>query len=103
MDSIIANIVSLLTYSGPSLQELVNEAINNGYKYEIYESKDCTTLEIYSMLPYNVAVKDKYSFSKDAKMIKHLVCINEREDIVFDKFKEASELISIIAKYQKTA
>lgn len=93
----IREVAELLSYKGPTLQELINEARHNGNEFEVCMLENgFVDLFIRSNEPYGIIVQDIFRYDADGNLIKQLLKINGQVKTVFDKFEEANILLEKI-------
>lgn len=93
MNRTVKDVVSILTYQGPTIEELLNEIAIMGLEFIISSKADSTVISVKSNLPYSLLVEDRYIYDLQGKLIKQTLTINGKEKCVFDKFREAQEVL----------
>jgi len=99
MKSNLMEVEELLTYFGPSLDEIINNAKKCGDSYSISKYNDVTEVVVNSNIPYGHVATDIYYYNIEKQLIKQVVEVNGRQKTVFDKYEEA---LSIIKKLDET-
>ncbi|MGO4787429.1 hypothetical protein AB4124_08355 [Paenibacillus sp. 2KB_20] len=94
----IHQVSKLLMYDGPSAAELVQNAVENGDEFKITNNGDLTILTINSVVAYNLRVTDVFSYNKEGQLIKQVLIMNSKEQVVFDKYKEASNILKKLSQ-----
>ncbi|AQT85253.1 hypothetical protein ERICIV_00310 [Paenibacillus larvae subsp. larvae] len=89
----IHQVSQLLMYDGPSATELVQKAVENGNDFKITNNGQITTLTINSVIAYNLKVTDVFTYNEEGQLIKQTLVMNGKEQIVFDKYREASNVL----------
>lgn len=94
MNNKLEEVVDILMYYGPSKEEIIQSAKSTGSKW----SEGCYNgqlqyINVIEYLPFNTTVIDNYIFNSENQLIKHILIINGKETVIFDKFVEASELL----------
>lgn len=84
----VKKITELIMYEGPSFEEIVEEAKKQKLNIELKYENETKKLIVESILPYDIVVKDIYVYDSENKLIKQILIINNKEKIVFDKYKE---------------
>lgn len=97
----IHQVAKLLMYDGPTATELVQKAVEKGEEFTITSSGEITTLTIKSVVAYGLQVTDVYSYNLDGQLIKQVIIMNGKERTVFDKYKEASQLLKKLQQKKK--
>lgn len=92
-DEVFRNVAELLLYKGPSIDDLVGKAVLEGNTYYVEDLNGMTKLTICSESAYSLIINDIYVFN-ESELIKQVIILNGKENIVFDKFQEATELLS---------
>jgi hypothetical protein len=93
MNNIFSKVANLLMYSGPNINELITDAIKNGNYFELLKEQQTTVLTVYSITAYDIKIVDKYWFNENGELIKQTILINNKEKVIFDKFKEAESML----------
>lgn len=94
MQRIIENVADLLMYSGPNIKEIINNALENGKDFKIEQNNGINILIIKAQLPYGIEVTDKYFYNEENQLIKQILYVKNKEKIIFDKYCEATKLLS---------
>lgn len=94
----IKEIAELLLYYGPDIEQLKDKAISEGKDYSVVNADGLKTLKIDSVLPYNLNVTDIYVYNSEKQLIKQVLVIGDKKEIVFDKYKEAEKLIQDLSE-----
>ncbi|MBU5355203.1 hypothetical protein KQI74_23385 [Paenibacillus barcinonensis] len=89
----INQVASLLMYEGPTAAELIQKAVKENGEFYISNNEDITILTIESTIAYGLNVKDVYSFNLEGQLIKQTIVMNGKEQIIFDKYKEATQIL----------
>lgn len=98
MDKKVNEIVKLLSYCGTDINELISQAIYEEKEYAIEYKIDLTILKIYSILPYDLRITDIFTFNAERQLIKQVLILGDKENLIFDKFAEAKSLINDLKK-----
>lgn len=94
----IEKVAKLLMYSGPSAIELIEKAVESNNEFTIATSDKLTILTIHSVMAYALKVTDVFTYNEQGHLIKQMLIMNGKEKIIFDKFKEASDILGNISK-----
>ncbi|WP_258297433.1 hypothetical protein [Paenibacillus peoriae] len=89
----INQVAKLLMYNGPTATELIQKAVEENGEFYISNNNDITILTIESTVAYGLSVKDVYSFNLEGQLIKQTIVMNGKEQIIFDKYKEAKQIL----------
>ncbi|MBO0573421.1 hypothetical protein FDC49_18075 [Clostridium sporogenes] len=103
MNNTIDSIAKTLLYNGPTPQEIILDAINNGHNINIIDDNSFTNIVVKSIIAYDIEVIDKYLYDNEEKLIKHIIKVNSKEKIIFDKYVEASTMINKLKNFEKIA
>lgn len=98
MDKKVKDIVNLLSYCGPDINDLISQAIYEEKEYVIEYKNDLTILRTHSILPYDLRITDVFTFNAERQLIKQVLVLGDKENVIFDKFIEANSLISEFIK-----
>lgn len=90
----IHQVAKLLMYDGPTVTELIQKAVEENKEFSISNNGDITTLTIETTVAYSLKVTDVYSFNFEGQLIKQTIIMNGKEQIVFDKYKEATQILT---------
>ncbi|MED0716107.1 hypothetical protein [Aeribacillus composti] len=80
-------------YSGPNADEIITDAIKNGNYFELLKEQQTTVLKVYSTTAYDIKIVDNYWYNENGELIKQTILINNKEKVIFDKFKEAESML----------
>lgn len=94
MENLISKVAALLMYQGPNISEVISKAIKEEQEYEIITENQCMKLCVTSILPYNINTQDIYYYNIDGDLIKQILITNGKEKLVFDKYKEAEQMLN---------
>jgi hypothetical protein len=97
----IQQVANLLMYDGPRATELVRNAVENGHKFTITNRGEITIVTIESVVAYNLKVIDVYDYNMEGQLIKQVIIMNGKEQIVFDKYSEATQILTRLQKSRK--
>ncbi|WP_263559737.1 hypothetical protein [Paenibacillus polymyxa] len=89
----INQVARLLMYDGPTATELIQKAVEENGVFHISNNDDITMLTIESTVAYGLKITDVYSFNLEGQLIKQTIVMNGKEQIVFDKYKEATQIL----------
>ena len=94
----INKIADLIMYSGPTINELLENSknINKITINKLNENKIQVLIE--NILAYNVKITDKYIYDNNEALIKQSIIINDKEKIIFDKYIEINTIIKQLNK-----
>lgn len=93
----LEKIVTLLTYAGPSKEEIISKAKLENSTFRVYKQNDLTILEVTSKLPFDKKIIDCYSYNINDELVKQVATIGEKSKIIFDKFEEIQQLLNTIS------
>lgn len=93
MNNIFSKVANLLMYSGPNADEIITDAIKNGNYFELLKEQQTTVLKVYSTTAYDIKIVDNYWYNENGELIKQTILINNKEKVIFDKFKEAESML----------
>ncbi len=96
MNKTIKEVAELLMYKGPSIGEVLENAVSSNYVFSVEKAYETTIVTINSELAYSTKIKDIYVYSRSGDLIKQSIIIDEDEKTVFDKYSEALQMISNI-------
>ncbi|MFC3883737.1 hypothetical protein ACFOU2_09590 [Bacillus songklensis] len=96
MRDTLERVADLLMYSGPSISDVIKNAILDGHDFETLQLGKQTVVQVTSEIPYDIKVLDSYFFNNCGQLIKHIVKVNNKEKIVFDKYSEATALLTTL-------
>ncbi len=85
-------VVNLLMYCGPTVNEIIQDAVRNDNCFYTEEYQDVFKVIVNSTLPYDIKIEDQYWYDTSRNLIKQIVILNGIEKVVFDKFHEASHI-----------
>ena len=93
MKQTIDEVAKILMYTGPSMSELISSSVKENKEIDITKQDGSTYLSISFETAYSTKVNDIYVYNCDNELIKQEIEINNKVTVIFDKFKEASELL----------
>lgn len=93
MNKKLEKIADLLTYKGPSKEELISKAKKENSLFKVYKQNGLTILEVTSKLLFDKKIIDCYSYNINGELIKQVAIIEEKSKVVFDKFEEIQQLL----------
>lgn len=96
MNNSIDKVAQLLMYKGPKISDLIAKAVIEGKQFTFDKHNEQTVLTINFNSAYNTNVQDIYYYNTDDELIKQTLVINNKQSIIFDKYKDAKELIEKI-------
>lgn len=96
MNNSIDKVAQLLMYKGPKISDLIAKAVTEEKQFSFDNNNGQTVLTVNSNLAYNTNVQDIYYYNAEDELIKQVLVINNKQNIVFDKYKDARELIGSI-------
>lgn len=94
MRRIVEKVADLLTYSGPSMADLIKKALEEGNDFKVEQTGELKILKVKFQLPYGIEATDKYFYNSESHLIKQTLCVRNKEKIIFDKYNEAAKLLS---------
>ncbi|WP_028563388.1 hypothetical protein [Paenibacillus pinihumi] len=97
----IHQVAKLLMYDGPTVTELMQKAIDQNHEFSILKNGDITILTIESTVAYSLKVTDRYHFNFEGQLIMQTINMNGKEQIVFDKYKEATQILTKLEKKKR--
>ncbi len=103
MNNSIDSIAKVLLYKGPTPKEIITEAISNNYKFDIINSSLTTKIIVKSIVVYNVKIIDEYTYDNEENLVKHIIRINNKESVIFDKYEEAKFMLHSINEIEQIA
>lgn len=95
---VIENVVKLLMYEGPDINELIAKALMEDSKVNIDENDTMKVLKITWKTAYETTVTDIFTFNDEKALIKQELSINDKTKVIFDKYKEAGEMLEELAR-----
>lgn len=93
MNNVIKEVASILMYKGPTMNELIEQIAREGNKFNIVTEGSTIIIDATSIQPYNLLIRDKYYYNSDEELIRHILVLDNKETVLFDKFNEAKALI----------
>lgn len=93
MSNVIKEVASILMYKGPTMNELIEQIAREGNKFNIVTEGSTIIIDSISIQPYNLLIRDKYYYNSDEELIRHILVLDNKETVLFDKFSEAKILI----------
>lgn len=90
----LEKIVTLLTYAGPSKEEIISKAKIENSTFRVYKQNDLTILEVTSKLSFDKKIIDSYFYNINNELIKQVAEIGTKSKVVFDKFEEIQQLLN---------
>jgi hypothetical protein len=90
----IHQVAKLLMYDGPTATELIQKAVEKNEEFTIVNNGDMTILTIETTVAYGLKVRDVYSFNLEGQLIKQIIIMNGKEQTVFDKYREATQILT---------
>lgn len=100
---IIENVAKLLKYQGPDINELIAEAYAENKKIIVDKIDASTALKITFKTAYETIVTDVFIFNEQKELIKQELHINDKINVIFDKYKEASDMLINLTRDQLAA
>ena len=93
----IDEVVNLIVYNGPTIDDIINNAIKDNHKMNIRENIEEGTKELIvkSIVAYGVKIEDIYVYDDKNMLIRQSLIIENKENIIFDRYKEIKNLIYI--------
>ena len=93
----IDEVVNLIVYNGPTIDDIINNAIKDNHKMNIRENIEEGTKELIvkSIVAYGVKIEDIYVYDDKNMLIRQSLIIENKENIIFDRYKEINNLIYI--------
>lgn len=92
----IREVAELLIYKGPSIEELIDAARQVGHEVDLKMECGMAKLIIQSKAAYDLRIQDIYIFDSDGHLIKQLLKMNDKVKTIFDKYKEANQILEKI-------
>lgn len=89
----IREVAELLIYEGTSISELIKCASKDGNEVELNTNNGVTELIIISRAPYDLEIHDIYIFDSEKCLVKQSIKLNEKVQVVFDKFAEVNQIL----------
>ncbi|MEH7458506.1 hypothetical protein V7183_15155 [Bacillus sp. JJ1127] len=93
MKRIIERVAKLIMYKGPTIHELIADAVMEDKEVEIVTRENLTILKIKFVTAFDTSVTDIYTFNNDKELIKQEIKINKKMKVVFDKYNEIDNLL----------
>lgn len=97
----IQQVANLLMYNGPRATELIQKAVEKGDKFSVTNHSEITIVTIESVVAYGLKVIDVYDYNIEGQLIKQVIIMNGKEQIVFDKYSEATQILTRLQKSKK--
>nr|WP_302660547.1 hypothetical protein [uncultured Clostridium sp.] len=93
----IDEVVNLIIYNGPTIDDIINNAIKDNHEINIRENIEEGTKEVIvkSIIAYGVKIEDIYLYDDKNILIRQSLIIEDEENIIFDRYKEINNLIHI--------
>ncbi len=88
----IEKIVDFIMYSGPTINELLQNTSDDNSIHIYFEDK-LTIIEIETILPYKKRIIDQYIYNENSDLIKQYIITKKKKKEVFDKNKEINALL----------
>lgn len=92
-NQIINEISELILYEGPSMDNIIEDAQNNKWNYNVHSSDNVITVTVESSIEGLLSITDIYVFNKHMELIKRIVKTPRNEKVLFDRFNEINILI----------
>ncbi|EOO66388.1 hypothetical protein IKE_03105 [Bacillus cereus VD196] len=93
MKKIIEQAAKLIMYKGPSIHELIAEAVMENKVVKVETKESLTILTINFITAYDTNVTDIYMFNKEKELIKQELRVNKKVKVIFDKYREVENLL----------
>lgn len=90
-------------YQGPDINELIAEAYAKNKETIVDKIDTSTSVRITFQTAYETTVTDEFIFNEQKELIKQKLHINGKTKVIFDKYKEASEVLISLASDQLVA
>lgn len=97
----IHQVAKLLMYDGPTAKELIQKAVEKNEEFTITNTGNITVLTIETTVAYGLKLTDVYSFNLEGQLIKQIIIMNGKEQTVFDKYREATQILTKLQRKKK--
>lgn len=93
MNNQLEKILNLLTYKGPSKQEIISTANFENCKVDMHQQNNLSVIKITSKLPFGKTLIDCYFYNIHDELVKQTATIESKTKVIFDKYTEIQQLM----------